>query len=70
MTPTRTTPTPKRIDCIIVINIDGTEHYMSKDITLTTERTQAMVFNGRNRAKKVLDGIKRLGVKGACIKTV
>lgn len=59
-----------RIDCIIVIMIDGVEHYMSKDITLTTDRAHAMVFNGRNRAKKVLDGIKRLGVRHAAIKVV
>ena len=60
----------KRIDCIITIMIDGVTHYMSKDITLTSKRDEAMVFNGRNRAKKVRDGLRRLGIHNAHITDV
>lgn len=59
-----------RVDCIIVIMIDGVEHYMSKTIALTDKREEAMVFNGRNRAKRVLLGIRRLGVQGAHIRAI
>jgi hypothetical protein len=60
----------KRINCIITITIDGITHYVSKDITLTTNRDDAIVFNGRNRAKRVLLGIRRLGVQGAHIRAI
>lgn len=60
----------KRIDCIITITIDGITHYVSKDITLTTNRDDAIVFNGRNRAKYVLRYLKRLRVQGATITPV
>lgn len=56
-----------RIDCIIVIMLDGTAHYLSKNITLTDKREEAMVFNGRNRAKRVLDGMRKMGVRQAHI---
>ena len=60
----------KRIDCIITIMIDGVTHYMSKDIALTSNRDEAIVFNGRNRAKNVLRYLKRLRVQGATITPV